>query len=195
YWDTLGWVHFAKGDLDRAEKFVTAAWRLQQHAEVGDHLGQIYEKQGRRDSAIRAYALAASTERPDKNTLERLAALVGGADRADAVAKKHADKLNRERTVALDVSGPAGAAADFFVLLDNRSGSVAVEGVTFITGDEAVRRLADALPRAKFDAMFPDTAPAKILRRGTLSCGSPDRAGACRFVMMLPADAQAAQQE
>ena len=195
YWDTLGWVHFAKGDLVRAEKLVTAAWRLQQHAEVGDQLGQIYEKQGRREDAIRAYALAASAERPDKKTRERLAALVGSVDRGDAVARKHLDKLTHERTIVLDVSGPAGAAADFFVLLDNRSGSAAVEGVAFISGDEPLRRLGDALTRAKFDAAFPDGTPAKILRRGTLACGSSDRGGSCRFIMMLPADAQAAQQE
>src|SRR5262245_47498852 len=34
YWDTLGWVFFAKGDLAQAEKYVTASWRLSQHAEV-----------------------------------------------------------------------------------------------------------------------------------------------------------------
>ena len=195
YWDTLGWVHFAKGDLDRAEKLVAAAWRLQQHAEVGDHLGQIYEKQGRREDAIRAYALAMTAERPDKKTRERLAVLVGSADRADAVARKHLDKLKHERTIAMDVSGPAGAAADFFVLLDNRSGSAAVEGAAFISGDEALHRLGDALTKAKFDAAFPDGTPAKILRRGTLACGSSDGRGSCRFIMMLPADAQAAQQE
>ena len=43
YWDTLGWVHFAEGDLATAEKYVAAAWDLGHHGEVGDHLGQIYE--------------------------------------------------------------------------------------------------------------------------------------------------------
>jgi hypothetical protein len=134
-----------------------------------------------------------SAERPDKKTQERFAALVGSAVRADAVAQKHLEKLKHERTVALDVAGPAGTAADFFVLLDNRSGSAAVEGVTFISGDEALRRLGDALTRTKFDVTFPDSAPAKILRRGTLSCGTSNHDGTCRFIMMLPADAQAAQ--
>jgi hypothetical protein len=95
----------------------------------------------------------------------------------------------------VDIAGSAGAAADFFVLLDNRSGRAAVEGVVFISGDEALRRFGDALRTATFDATFPDSAPAKLLRRGTLSCASADRSGSCRFVMMLPADAQAAQRE
>jgi tetratricopeptide (TPR) repeat protein len=194
YWDTLGWVHFAKGDLDRAEQLVGAAWRLVQNAEIGDHLGQIYEKQGRREAAVRAYALAMNAERPDQKTRGRLAALLGDADRADAAAQLYLDQLQGERTTALDVTGPAGA-ADFFLLLDNRSGGAAVEGVTFISGDEAVRRLGDALPGAKFGATFPDSAPAKILRRGTLSCVSSHHPGSCRFIMMLPAEAQAAQPE
>jgi tetratricopeptide (TPR) repeat protein len=194
HWDTLGWVHVAKGDIDRAEKLVGAAWRLLQNAEVGDHLAQIYEKQGRREDAIRTYALAMTAERPDPKIRERLAVLLGGADRADTVAQKCRDQLQNERTIALDGTGPAGAAADFFVLLDNRSGRAAVESVTFISGDEALRRLADALPRANYDATFPDASPAKILRRGTLSCASSDRPASCRFIMMLPAEAQAAQQ-
>jgi tetratricopeptide (TPR) repeat protein len=195
YWDTLGWVHFAKGDLDRAAKLVEAAWRLLQNAEVGDHLAQIYEKQGRREDAIRTYALAMSAEPPDPNIRGRLAALLGRTDGRDAMAPTNAGQLVHERTIALDVTGPAGAAADFFVLLDNRSGGAAVEGVMFISGDEALRRFGDALPKAKYDATFPDGAPAKILRRGTLSCAGADRSATCRFTLMLPADAQTAQRE
>ena len=47
YWDTLGWVLFQKGDLDNAEKYITAAWRLAEHGEVGYHLGQLLEKRGK----------------------------------------------------------------------------------------------------------------------------------------------------
>src|ERR1700741_1038963 len=64
YWDTLGWVHFAEGDLDTAEKYVGAAWALGHHGEVGDHLGQIYEKEGKKDRALRTYELAAAGLRP-----------------------------------------------------------------------------------------------------------------------------------
>ncbi len=58
YWDTLGWVYFSEGNLDKAEKYVAAAWGLGSHGEVGDHLGQIYEKHGEKDLALRTYALS-----------------------------------------------------------------------------------------------------------------------------------------
>ena len=45
YWDTLGWVYFKMGDLPRAESYLTPAWQLQQSGVIGDHLGQLYERQ------------------------------------------------------------------------------------------------------------------------------------------------------
>jgi tetratricopeptide (TPR) repeat protein len=41
YWDTLGWVYFQRGDLEAAEKYIKAAWVLQQHSEVGHHIGAV----------------------------------------------------------------------------------------------------------------------------------------------------------
>jgi hypothetical protein len=65
----------------------------------------------------------------------------------------------------------------------------------FIGGDEKLRAMADALRTAKYDMSFPDQTPAKILRRGTLSCPAEDSVGKCRFTLMLPADATVAEQE
>jgi len=195
YWDTLGWVYFAKGDIVRAEKLVAAAWSLKQDAEVGDHLGQVFERAGRREDAIRTYAVTMSAERPDEKTRERLVALAGGAERAAAAEGQCGDQLQRDRTISLEITGPAGSTADFYVLLANQSGDAVVEAVSFISGDEVFRRFGDALTKAEFGAAFPDGAPAKILRRGTVSCGTSDRPGPCRFVMMLPSEAQAAHRQ
>ena len=53
YWDTLGWVYFQKGDLDMAERYLRAAWTLQQHGDVGYHVGMVEEKRGKKEDAIR----------------------------------------------------------------------------------------------------------------------------------------------
>ncbi len=57
-WDTLGWVYFQSGDTNRAESFVHASWLLGQDATVGEHLGEIYEKQGKNKQAAHTYELA-----------------------------------------------------------------------------------------------------------------------------------------
>ena len=61
-WDTLGWVYFQSGDANRAESFVRAAWLLGQDAIVGEHLGEIYEKEGKRTEAANVYQLALAAE-------------------------------------------------------------------------------------------------------------------------------------
>jgi tetratricopeptide (TPR) repeat protein len=57
-WDTVGWVYFQGGDTSRAENFVNASWMLGQDPIVGEHLGEIYEKQGKSKEAAHVYELA-----------------------------------------------------------------------------------------------------------------------------------------
>jgi tetratricopeptide (TPR) repeat protein len=186
YWDTLGWVHFAEGDLDKAEKYVAAAWTLGHHGEVGDHLGQIYEKRGDKDRALRTYALSMSGLRPAPETRGRLATLAGGDAKADAVVAKYRDDLQHLRTIDLGKAKETGN-ADFFILLSGGAGSVAkVDGVKFVSGDEKLKSFTEALRTADYHLTFPDDTPLKILRRGILSCSTA--AGKCTFVLMLPDD-------
>jgi tetratricopeptide (TPR) repeat protein len=180
-------VYFAKGDLAKAERYVDAAWKLTQRAEIGDHLGQIYEKTGRRDKAIRAYAEALVAEQPDKIVREHLAGLAGGPEKVDAIVTAHREDLFRARTIDLPVKGPASKKADFFVLV---SSAGHVEGLKFVEGDEQMRALAPALQRLTADGWFPDDTPSKMLRRGIAACGST---GTCTFTMLLPTDARPAK--
>ncbi len=186
YWDTLGWVYYAEGNLTKAEKYVSAAWSLGHHGEVGDHLGQIYEKQGDKEKAIRTYALALSGLRPIPETRGRLGGLLGGEDKVDPVVKKYHDELQQMRTTKLNEKPPATGGAEFWVLLGTNSNGAAVDKVKFISGEEKLRVLEGALQHLKYSINFPDETPAKILRRGTLSC--TQEAGGCTFVLMLPDD-------
>jgi len=61
-WDTVGWVYFQNGDAKRAESFVRAAWLLGQDAIVGEHLGEIYEKEGKTKAAAQVYELALAAQ-------------------------------------------------------------------------------------------------------------------------------------
>jgi tetratricopeptide (TPR) repeat protein len=187
YWDTLGWVYFNEGNFDKAEKYIGAAWSLGHHGEVGDHLGQIYEKLGKKDLAVRAYALALSGLRPIPETHDRLAALTGGNTNADAAAAKRKDELQQLRTIDLGKVAKETGSADFFVLLSRGKGSAAtVEAVKFASGEEKLKVFTEALHTADYHLIFPDDTPVKVLRRGTLSCSTTT--GSCTFVLILPDD-------
>ena len=187
YWDTLGWVYFSKGNLDKAEKYIAAAWGLGGHGEVGDHLGQIYEKRGDKDLALRTYALSLNALRPAPETRGRLASLSGGDAKADAAVAKYKADLQRTRTIDLGKVAKEDASAEFFLLLSRGASSAAtVEGVKFASGDEKLKRFTDALRTAEYPVTFPDDTPVKILRRGILSCSTAT--GNCSFVLMLPDD-------
>ncbi len=186
YWDTLGWVEFAEGNFDKAEKYVAAAWTLGHHGEVGDHLGQIYERRGNKDMALRTYALSMNGLRPIPETRERLASLVGGDSKADAAISHYKEELEHLRTIDLGKTTNTGN-ADFFILLSGGAGQASkVDAVKFISGDERLKSYADALRTADYHLTFPDGTPVKVLRRGTLSCSMTN--GNCKFLLMLPDD-------
>jgi len=186
YWDTLGWVHFGEGNLDKAEKYVAAAWSLGHHGEVGDHLGQIYEKRGEKDRALRTYALSLNGLRPVPETHGRLADLAGGNTKADAAVARYKDELEKLNTIDLGKATQTGN-ADFFILLSDGAGSVPkVEAIKFVSGDEKLKSYTDALRKGDYHLAFPDDTPVKVLRRGTLSCSIAS--GSCKFIMTLPDD-------
>jgi tetratricopeptide (TPR) repeat protein len=186
YWDTLGWVHFAEGDLDKAEKYVAAAWGLGHHGEVGDHLAQIYEKRGEKDRAMHIYALSMNGLRPTPETRERLASLAGGDAKAEAAAAHSKEELPHLSTIDLGKATQTGN-ADFFILLSGGAGSQSrVDAIKFVSGDEKLKSFTDALRTADYHLTFPDDTPVKVLRRGTLSCSQTS--GKCEFALTLPDD-------
>ena len=186
YWDTLGWVQFGEGHLDKAEKYIAAAWNLGHHGEVGDHLGQIYEKRGQKDLALRTYALSMNGLRPIPETKTRLVSLAGGDAKADAVVSRYKEELEHLRTIDLGKAKETGN-ADFFVLLSGGTGERAqVDAVRWVSGDEKLKSYTEALRSAGYGLTFPDDTPVKILRRGTLSCSVSG--GSCKFVLTLPDD-------
>ena len=187
YWDTLGWVEFADGNVDKALKYTFAAWQVSQGAEVADHLGQIFARRSDKDKAEYFYAVSLNARRPLTETRNRLLALLGGDDKVDGLVEKYRAEMDKLRTIALgDFKHESAARADFFVMLGKGTGSAAVvQGVKFVSGDETLKPAADVVRSAKFEQSFPDSTPVMILRRGTLVC----KAGAqCTFSLALPED-------
>ena len=188
-WDTLGWAYFQLGDLGKAEKHLNAAWVLLENPVGADHLGQLYERQGRKADAIRAYQLALAVKSDMPETRARLERLGGTPDdrptlRRGAPAKPHVsaeEELSAIRTTPLpDLKFKPGT-AEFFLLF-SASG---VEDVQFVRGDEQLKAAVAALRAGHYNMPFPDQGPEKIARRGILSC-SAVTTPACSLVLLLP---------
>jgi tetratricopeptide (TPR) repeat protein len=176
YWDSLGWVYFRMGNLDRAEKYLNSAWVLSQSPTIGDHLAQVYEKQHRKDAAAHIYRLALyrSSLRPhtmqsdeEKESRSRLEHLSPGSAEDSHNLPGTSDELNRMRTFKLPRLVPKSASAEFFLLLAPGS---KVEDVKFISGSNELETSGKNLRAIDFKLAFPDDGPARLLRRGILSC-------------------------
>lgn len=187
YWDTLGWVHFQKGDIDLAEKYIRAGWFVYQASEVAHHLGMIAEKRGKKEEAIRWYAQGVALSRVAPETRESLMKLAP----ADALAKLM--QTGKEELVQYNVFdvGPAAGnvktpiEAEFYLLFGpDATRHARVLEVKFIKGDGSAAGLASQLKSLKYPLVFPDASPTKIVRRGTLRCAA--KPGACTFTMVTP---------
>jgi tetratricopeptide (TPR) repeat protein len=187
YWDTLGWVHFKKGNLDLAEKYVMASWLLGQHSEVGEHLGQISEKRGKKEEAIRWYALAAVGYRPVPEARENLTRLAGQDKVESLLGKARAElaEFNEVKLGRLVKDEKEKLEAEFYIIaVPGAEGSANVMGARFIRGAEKLRPVAAAFKGAKYPMNFPDKTETKLIRRGRLNC-QPNN-GECSFVLLPP---------
>jgi Flp pilus assembly protein TadD/transglutaminase-like putative cysteine protease len=186
YWDTLGWINFRKGDLDRAERYIRSSWLLNQHGEVGDHLAQIYEKRGDKQQAARMYAQAIAAPHAVPETRARLIVLLGGNAGIEELVAKSKPELTKVRVFPAGDLLEENARADFFVLLSPGAKSPKVEAVKFVSGSQDLRPFTEKLRALDFGPVFPDASPAKIVRRGTLACNAAT--GTCTFTLTLPED-------
>ena len=189
YWDTLGWVYFQQGNLDAAERYIRAAWLLNQHGEVGDHLARVLEKRGLREEAIRTYAMAAAAVHSVPETRGRLSALLGGdakESQIEQLLKQAHDDLSVLRTFQAGKLLNEKAEADFVVLLSPGEKGAKADAVQFVSGSEKLKPFANSLRSLYFAEMFPDASPVKLVRRGTLSCSATS--GECAFVFVIPED-------
>lgn len=167
YWDTMGWVKFQQGDLSRARKYVEAAWRLCKFPEIGDHFGQIDEKEGHKSEAIHQYEimLATSVSMPDTRT--HLVSLLGDDANIDALVSKVQPESFSRPAVKLKNHTKVDGNADFWVLLV--SGPTVAE-IQFVAGDDRLKGLSDQIRASAFPDTFPDSIEVKVLRRARVTC-------------------------
>lgn len=188
FWDTLGWVQFRLGHLEEAENYLLPAWLLTQTAVVGDHLGQVYEQEKKKEKAVHTYQLAMATTES------------GGVSRDEI--QKHLDHLgvksttapvtfmrpgqgsgadlSQLRTVKLKHLLSGTTTAEFFLLIGP---GPKVEDVAFISGSERLKAVSDSLFDADYKTVFPTGSSAHLVRRAIVMC-SP--ISGCTAVVYTP---------
>jgi tetratricopeptide (TPR) repeat protein/transglutaminase-like putative cysteine protease len=164
-WDTKGWVEYQLGNLDVAERYVRAAWEANGNGSISEHLGEIAEKRGNKDEAIRYYIFALTGQSPSVEARTRLTALGVTGDLDGRIEKARAE-LKVLRTLKFDASGKG--TGDFFMLASPKKN----DQVKFVSGDAEVKDLAAAVKSSDLGIKFPDPASVRALRRGTVSCGT-----------------------
>jgi TonB family protein len=187
-WDTLGWIYFKQGDMAKAEKYVDASWQLSSRVTVADHLGQIYEEQGRHEAALQMWRLVSATNGNHEDAQQRLRS--AGVPVSEPLTVLESAKsppstspdeeLEKLRTIAVpDVRYRTGG-ADLFLLLSKDG----IEDVQSIDTSADFKDAAHSIRMAPYKFPFPDAGPEKIIRSGILSC-SVDRTPSCQ-VTVLP---------
>jgi tetratricopeptide (TPR) repeat protein len=186
-WDTLGWIKFRMGDYNAAEKYLQASWQLDQTAVAGEHLVEIYEKQGKTQKAASicnmAKAIVNNSPRAQDSKLgERLAETMkrlqpylrpapqSGTSSAGYHSTDGQVALVDIRSLDVHLSTKLRAEAshaDFVISLTN---GPKVDNVVFLRGSDELREATAAITATKFPLSFPDATPARILRKGSLSC-------------------------
>src|SRR5581483_3233938 len=207
-WDTLGWVYFELGDNVRAEEYVRPAWQLQEEELVGEHLGEIYEKEGKTEKAASAYeaALAVSSmpSTPSlfgaptvnrKQELEIQNRYKKLTRKDPSLTETHrlpngqwtltpGEKLRRSREIKLKNDAKLSGTAQFIVSINAKE----VESADFESGDENLRPLESNLEEAHYPFEFPPDSEATLLIRVTVDCLP---SGTCTATPLPPAPARA----
>lgn len=193
-WDVMGWINFRLGHYQAAVSSLEAAWLLSQRPEAGDHLGQAYEKLGRKEEAAHSFVLAEAAAFGDAEDIRKRYEALTGKKMGDVLgAPSHhgpntlarasgaspVDELSRLRTVNITKSPHASANAIFSIVF---SANEPAE-VKYLSGAESLKTLAGQISSARFNVKFPDSSRVRLFRRGMAVCGSVT---GCDVVLLLP---------
>jgi tetratricopeptide (TPR) repeat protein len=190
-WDTLGWILYQEGKLEDSQPLIAAAWRDSLRAEVGDHLGQLYEAMQKKDEACAAYRLADaavnSTTPPEvrKHIHDGFTRLEAAG--AKPGPKNGAEALQNSRTYKLGHVPGMNGWGTFRIELT----AEAVIEAQQMSGDHRIASIGDAIKKMKFPDLVPAGSKAHLLRSAVVSCS---QTAGCEVVLVPEGGLQTEQQ-
>jgi tetratricopeptide (TPR) repeat protein/transglutaminase-like putative cysteine protease len=197
YWDTLGWVDERMSNLEQAELYLRASWKLTQDGVVAGHLCHLYKRQHRTEMAIQMCRLAIyrmpitggkalSQSSADMDAAQENLNSLTNRDVKSKGSVDASEEVIREREFKLPRFLPGTETAEFFVLLasDGKSKTFQVEDVKFISGSDKMKRQGKQLQSIDFRVPSPSDVPTRFVRRGILGCYEYT---GCSFVLLDPA--------
>jgi hypothetical protein len=184
-------------NLDVAERYLLASWKLTQDRVVAGHLCHLYRRTHQIENAVQMCSMAtfrmSMSEQlsPDHYRTEIAAAQENLEQLTGSTAKSKSkvdasDLVIRERTFKLPRFLPGTESAEFFVLLaaDGKSKMFKVDDVKFISGSEKMKLHGKQLMNINFNVPAPSDVPTRFVRRGILGCYQYT---GCSFVLLDPA--------
>lgn len=203
-WDTLGWVYFQQGDVKRAEPLVRSAWLLGEDRQVAEHLGEIYEKEGRTQQAAHAYESALAVSSVPANSFgmspdtarayqtradeirNRYRKLTGkGVPLAEIKrlpngewTKTPAEQLRASREVKVSNDEKLSGTADFVVVLESGK----IDSVQYLSGSDELEKVTEKLKAAHYPLEFPPDSQATLAVRVSVRC----QPGSCIGTLVVP---------
>jgi hypothetical protein len=177
-WDTMGWILFLENKPSEAEGYIRAAWLIDEHLEIGEHLGDIHMAQNKPAEALRDYRLAAATIPPVDAMGQRVkpgsnpASVELDAKIAKALAAAGKDEpfdarqeLQKLRTVSFGASTGLKGTTEYRLLLSPHG----IERLEL--GSKAEMDGGEAKVRAaKLPNLFPPDTDARLVRTAFLNC-------------------------
>ena len=184
-WDTLGWIKFRLEDYEAATRYLEAAWSVMQAPAIGDHLGQVYEKTGKKRQAAQTYSMTLNSlgQNGDPKLKQRMnESLTSLAAEGVKTTKDAAGDLSAARSYRVNTIKEWGGGyktATFGIALAKAQGEPLV---WFLDGADELKESAAELSKIKFKISFPDDGPTRVVQRGMLSCSEASKN--CTLVLL-----------